>query len=339
MSKLFSSISIRDLTIKNRIVMPAMCMNMADNYGNAKDFHVIHYATRAIGGVGLIIVEATAVEPSGRITSCDLGIWDDSQIDGLKRITRSIKKYGASCGIQLAHAGRKCEADEDTIYAPSAIAFSSDYKTPVEMTDNDMTRVINSFKNATYRAKICGFDFIEIHGAHGYLINQFLSPLTNKRVDEFNGSIEARAKFLILIINAIRNLWDGPLGLRISADEFQDEGNRAEDLVKVVKLAKEAGVDIIDVSTGGVVNVVPNAFPGYQIKYAEYIKEYADIPVMAGGLLTEVMHIEEILSNNRADMVYIGRELLRNPNFPQHAAYKLNDNIEWHKSYERARFR
>lgn len=340
MSKLFSPFSIKNLNIKNRIVMAPMCMDMADNLGNAKDFHVIHYATRAIGGVGLIIVEATAVESSGRITSFDLGIWNDSQIDGLKRITKSIKRYGAAAGIQLGHAGRKCQAvDEKVIFAPSSIAFDDTYKIPMEMTDSHMTRIINSFKNATYRAKICGFDFIEIHAAHGYLINQFLSPLTNQRNDEFNGSIENRAKFLLLIIKAIRNLWDGPLSVRISAEDFVEEGNHPEDLVQVSRLAKEAGADIINVSSGGVVNASPNVFPGYQLKYAEYIKHEANIPVMAGGLLTESLHMEEIISNNRADMIYLGRELLRNPYFPQYAAKKLDENIDWHIAYERARIK
>ncbi len=338
MSKLFSPFSIRNVSFKNRIVMAPMCMDMADSAGNAKDFHVIHYATRAIGGVGLIIIEATAVESCGRISSFDLGIWDDYQIDGLKRITKSIKRFGAASGIQIAHAGRKCQAaEENLIYAPSAIAFDDTYRTPIEMTSDDMTRVINSFSNATYRAKMCGFDFIEIHAAHGYLINQFLSPITNKRNDEFDGSIENRAKLLLLIIQAVRNLWDGPLGIRISAEDFMEEGNHPEDLAKVCVLAKDAGVDIVNVSSGGIVSVTPKSYPGYQLKYAEYIKQKANIPVMAGGLLTESLHMEEILSNDRADMVYLGRELLRNPYFPQYAANKLGENIDWHIAYERGR--
>ncbi|MCL2322580.1 MAG: NADPH dehydrogenase NamA [Oscillospiraceae bacterium] len=340
MSKLFSPYSIKNLTLKNRIVMAPMCMNMADKLGNAKDFHVIHYATRAIGGVGLIITEATAVESCGRITSFDLGIWNDYQIDGLKRITKSIKRYGSVAGIQLAHAGRKCEAAEESqIFAPSPIAYDDTYRIPVEMTDSDMNRIITSFSNATYRAKICGFDFIEIHAAHGYLINQFLSPLTNKRNDEFNGPIENRAKFLILIIKAVRDLWDGPLGIRISAEDFLEEGNHPDDLAVVCKLAKENGVDIINVSSGGVVSISPKVYPGYQLKYAELIKKEANVPVIAGGLLTEVLHMEEILSNDRADLIFLGRELLRNPYFPQYAANKLGENIDWHIAYERGRIR
>ena len=288
--------------------MAPMCMNMADGLGNADDFHVIHYATRAIGGVGLIIVEATAVESCGRITPFDLGIWDDFHIDGLKRIAKSIKNYGGAAGIQLAHSGKKYQIGE--------------------MTDEDMERVIDSFGNAAYRAKIIDFDFIEIHAAHGYLIHQFLSPLTNKRNDEFNGSVENRSKFLLLIIKTIRNLWDGPLCIRISADDFAFEGNAPDDLVKVLILAKEAGVDIVDVSSAG-----------YQLKYAEYIKHRANIPVIAGGLLTESFHMEEIISNNKADMIFIGRELLRNPYFPQYAASKFGENIDWHPAYERAKIK
>jgi len=339
MSKLFSSLKIKDMEIRNRIVMPPMCMYSSDNSGKANSWHFVHYTTRAIGGVGLIIIEATAVEPRGRLSDNDLGLWDDSHIEGLSNIVKEVKKYGAKIGIQINHAGRKCGANEEVIIAPSAIAFDETYKTPVEMTKDDIKSTVNLFKNAAYRAYKAGFDMIEIHGAHGYLINQFLSPLTNKRTDEYGGSKENRARFLKEVIRAVREVWpeEKPLGVRVSAEDYVEEGNHDTDLADIINMVKSEGIDLVNVSSGAVVPVNMKVYPGYQVKFAETIKKMTGLPVIAGGLITEAVMAEEILQNERADMVYMGRELLRNPYFPLHAAKEVRDDFAWPKQYERAK--
>lgn len=207
MSKLFSNFKLKNLEFKNRIVMAPMCMYTAKEDGIATEWHKIHYATRALGGVGLIIQEATGVESRGRISDKDLGIWNDSQIEGLKKIVDTCKSLGAVMGIQLGHAGRKCEINNLEIIGPSAEAFSSEYKVPKEMSKEDINEVINAFKSAAKRCIEIGYDIIEIHGAHGYLINQFLSPLTNKRTDEYGGNLENRARFLKEVVKAVREVW------------------------------------------------------------------------------------------------------------------------------------
>lgn len=339
MSKLFSNFKIKDMKLKNRVVMAPMCMDSADSYGNSNDWHFIHYVTRAIGGTGLIILEATAVESRGRITDKDLGIWSDSHIDGLKKIVDSSHKYGAKVGIQLAHAGRKCEVLSENIIAPSSIAYNEKYQTPTEMEINDINEVIKSFTEATVRSKEAGFDVIELHGAHGYLIDQFLSPVTNKRTDEYGGSFENRARFLKEIIEEVRTVWpeSKPLIVRISAEEYLDTGNNPEDLAKLINTVKEYGVDIVDVSSGGVAPAKIKTYPGYQIKYAETIKNLTNLPVIGGGLVTNPEMAEEILQNNRSDLVYLGRELLRNPYWPLQASKQLQDDVKWPIQYERSK--
>ncbi|MFA9423435.1 MAG: NADPH dehydrogenase NamA [Sedimentibacter sp.] len=341
MSKLFASFILKDLEIKNRIVMAPMCMYSADNDGKAKEWHLLHYASRAVGGVGLIIQEATAVESRGRISDNDLGIWDDSQIEMLKKIVSTVKNNGAHMGIQLGHAGRKCEAENERIIAPSAIAFSDEYRLPNEMKKEEIQQVIQAFKDATKRCIEIGYDVIEIHGAHGYLINQFLSPVTNKRTDEYGGSLENRVRFLKEVIHAVRQVWpmEKPLMLRVTAEDYVDEGNHPEDLAEIINLVKEEGVDLIDVSSGGVVSVPPKAYHGYQVKFAEVIKEYTSLPVVAGGLIIEPHMAEEILQNKRADMVFLGRALLRNPYWPLEADFQLSNEAVWPRQYERGRLR
>ncbi|HHZ01960.1 MAG TPA: NADPH dehydrogenase NamA [Tissierellia bacterium] len=341
MSKLFTSFKIKDLNIKNRIVMAPMCMYSADKSGNSNDWHFVHYTSRAVGGVGLILQEATAVEPRGRISSNDLGLWDDNHIEGLKKIVDSVKKHGASMGVQLAHAGRKCEAENEQIIAPSSIAYSEEYRLPKEMTREDIKTVVKAFKDAAKRCIEVGYDIIEIHGAHGYLINEFLSPVTNKRTDEYGGSAENRARFLKEVLRGVREVWteDKPLILRVTAEDYVEEGNHPEDLAELINLVKEDGVDIINVSSGGLVNIVPKAFQGYQVKFAEVIKERTGLPVIAGGLIIDPHMAEEILQNKRADLVYLGRELLRNPNWPLLAAHELKDEVPWPSQYERAKLR
>lgn len=339
MSKLFSEIKIRDMKLRNRIVMPPMCMYSSDNNGKANSWHFIHYATRAIGGAGLIIVEATAVESRGRISDRDLGIWDDSQVEGLKKIVEETKKYGAKIGIQLGHAGRKCEAEGENIIGPSPIAYDKRYRVPNEMTKDDINEVICAFRNGAKRAQMAGFDTIEIHGAHGYLINEFLSPLSNKRNDEYGGNIENRTRFLKEIIKSVREVWPGekPIILRVSAEDYIKEGNHDIDTAEIINLVKEYGIDMINVSSGAVTPANINVYPGYQIKYAETIKRNTGLCTMAGGLITEAKMAEEIIQNERADLVFIGRELLRNPYWPLYAAKELEDDVDWPYQYERSK--
>lgn len=341
MSKLFSSFKLKNLEIKNRIVMSPMCMYSAEDDGKAKEWHLLHYASRAIGGVGLITQEATAVESRGRISSKDLGLWDDSQIEGLKKIVSVCKSYGAFMGVQLNHAGRKCEAENERIIAPSPIAFSDEYSVPNEMTKEEINTVVLAFKNAAKRCLEIGYDTIEIHGAHGYLINEFLSPVTNNRSDEYGGTVENRARFLKEVVHAVREVWpmEKPLILRVSAEDYVEEGNHPQDLAELINLVKNEGIDLINVSSGGVVSIAPKAYQGYQVKFAEVIKENTGLPVIAGGLIIEPHMAEEILQNNRADMIFLGRALLRNPYWSLQADFELSNDVEWPKQYERGRLR
>ncbi len=335
MAKLFEPYTIRQVEFKNRIVMAPMCMYSSHNEdGMIEDWHKTHYATRAVGQVGLIIVEATAVQPQGRISAQDLGIWNDDQIDGLADTVRLMKQHGAKTGIQLAHAGRKATVDGD-ISAPSAIAFNEHYKTPVEMTLADIKETIQAFKDGAIRAKKAGFDVIELHGAHGYLINEFLSPLTNKRTDDYGGSAENRYRMLSEIIDGVRSIWEGPLFVRISADDYTEGGMTAELYVEMVNWMKAQGVDFIDVSSGAVVPAAIDTYPGYQVPLSETIKTNAEIPTGAVGLITTGIQAEEILKNNRADMILLARELLRNPYWPYTAAKELGVEIKAPKQYER----
>lgn len=339
MTKLFTGITVKDMNLKNRIVMAPMCMYSSDDGGHVNEWHHIHYATRAIGGVGLIILEATAVEKRGRITDRDLGIWDDSHIVGLSKIVDECKKHGAKVGIQLNHAGRKSETDPDKIIAPSPIPFSNEYPTPNEMSERNIADVILAFKKGAERAYKAGFDAIEIHGAHGYLINQFLSPLTNNRKDEYGGSLKNRARFLRNIIQGVRTVWpqDKPLIVRVSAEEYVEDGNHPEDLVDILNLVKDERIDVINVSSGAVVPAKIKPYPGYQINFANIIKKGVNLPVIGGGLIREAEMAEEIISNGRADMIFLGRELLRNPYWPLEAAKKLDYNIDWPTPYERGK--
>jgi NADPH2 dehydrogenase len=339
MSKLFSPIKVRELEMKNRIVMAPMCMYSAKEDGEVTTFHKLHYATRAVGGVGLILTEAVAVEKRGRISCQDLGIWNDKQIDGLRELVELCKENDARIGIQLAHAGRKCGAEDEQPIAPSAIGFSNEYKTPIEMSQQDINEVIKAFQAAAERADKAGFDIIELHGAHGYLINQFLSRLTNKRSDEYGGSVENRARFLKEIVVSVREVWpkEKPLMIRFSAEEFEDKGNHPDDTAKIINLIKEDGVDLINVSAGGVVPNRPSVYPGYQLEYANEVNYKTGLPVVGGGLIKSPLMCEEIIQNNRADMVYLGRELLRNPYWALTAAKELGDDLKWPEQYERAK--
>jgi len=339
MSNLFSPISFRNLSLKNRIVMAPMCQYSADEEGYVQDWHITHYAIRAVGGVGLIIIEATAVEPRGRISPRDLGIWEDGHIDGLKSIVDQCKQYGSMVGIQLAHVGRKGGVATETCVAPSAIAFSKDYPVPHELSRDEIKNIVEAFKQAARRSLEAGFDVIEIHGAHGYLINEFLSPLANQRKDEYGGSPENRVRFLKEILEAVRVVWSAerPLILRVSAEDYDDAGNHPEDVAELINLVKDYGIDIVNVSSGAVVPATITTYPGYQITFSETIKRLTNLPTIAGGLVTSPMMAEEIVSNDRGDLVYLGRELLRNPYWTLQAAKELGAEIEWPQQYERAK--
>ncbi|WP_040287245.1 NADPH dehydrogenase NamA [Sporosarcina koreensis] len=335
MTKLFESYTIRNLTLKNRIAMAPMCMySCMDEDGIAGDWHRVHYASRAVGQAGLIILEATAVQPQGRISPQDLGIWSDGHVEGLSQVTSLIRQHGAAAGIQLAHAGRKSEVD-GPIQAPSAIAFSEDYKTPVEMSTEDIRETVEAFTAAARRAGSAGFDLLELHGAHGYLINEFLSPLVNHRNDKYGGSAENRYRFLREIIDGVRSVWQGPLFVRISAEDYADGGMTADQYVQMAEWMKEQGVDLIDVSSGAVVPAKIRPYPGYQVPFSETIRTGADIPTGAVGLITSGLQAEEILQNGRADLILIGREMLRDAYWPYQAARELHTEIEPPVQYSR----
>ncbi len=334
-SKLFSTYTIKDVTFKNRIVMAPMCMYSShEQDGHIQDWHRTHYLSRAVGQVGLIILEATAVTPQGRISPYDLGIWSDEHIQGLKELSDGMKAYGAKTGIQIAHAGRKAEL-EGEILAPSSIPFNDKMKTPKEMTVEDIQETVEAFKQAARRSKEAGFDVIEIHAAHGYLINEFLSPLSNQRTDEYGGSIENRYRFLQEVIKAVKEVWVGVLFVRVSATDWAENGLQVEDYVTMAKWMKAQGVDLIDVSSGAVVPARIPTFPGYQVPFADQIKQEAHIPTGAVGLITNSLHAEEILQNERADLVLLARELLRDPYWPRTAAKELGVELESPVQYSR----
>jgi NADPH2 dehydrogenase len=335
-AKLFSPYQIKNVTLKNRIVMSPMCMYSSHQHdGNVQNWHLTHYVSRAVGGVGLVMVEATAVTAQGRISNGDLGIWDDDHVSGLSNLVSMIKEQGAATAIQIAHAGRKAMVDGEII-APSAIAFNEKMRTPKEMSIEEITETIQAYQAGARRAKDAGFDIIELHGAHGYLINEFLSPLTNKRNDQYGGNMENRYQFLREIIEAVKEVWDGPLFVRVSANDYHPEGLSAEDYVTYANWMKEQGVDLIDISSGAVVPAPINAYPGYQVGFSETIKHGADIPTGAVGLITTGNQAEEILQNNRGDLIFLARELLRDPYWPRTAANQLNVSIEPPKQYDRA---
>lgn len=324
---LFEPYTIKDVTFKNRIVMAPMCMYSSHNQdGKVENWHLTHYTSRAVGQVGLIVVEATSVTPQGRISAQDLGIWEDSQIEGLHTLTSMMKEYGTVPGIQLAHAGRKAGIDGEII-APASTPFKEGDKEPKAMTKEEIVETIEAFRQGAIRAKKAGFEVIEIHAAHGYLINEFLSPAVNTRTDEYGGSKENQYRFLHEIISAIKTVWDGPLFVRISASDYSENGYTAEDYVQYAQWMKEDGIDLVDISSGGVLPVSVPSYPGYQVPFSETIKHGADMATGAVGLITTGIQAEEILQNNRADLIFLGRELLRDPYWPKNAAKELRYEI------------
>lgn len=352
MSKLFSPLSIKNVTLKNRIVMSPMCQYSATD-GFSNDWHMTHLGSRAVGGAGLIIVEATAIVPEGRITPGDLGLWNDDQIEGLSRIVRFIHQHGAHAGIQLAHAGRKASCAVPwhggrqlgtdnggwTTVAPSAIPFMPGERTPEALTGEGIGKVISGFRSAALRARSAGFDVIEIHGAHGYLLHEFLSPLSNHREDEYGGSFENRAGLLLQVMDAIRSEWPSgyPLFVRISATDWTEGGWTPDDSLKLAYMLKEKSADLIDCSSGGNVHDARIPFgPGYQVPFSEIVRK-SGILTGSVGLITSASQAEAILQEDKADLVLFGRELLRNPYFPLQAAKQLDSEISWPVQYLRAK--
>lgn len=353
MSKLFSPLSIKDITFRNRIAVSPMCQYSADD-GFASDFHLVHLGSRALGGAGLIIQEATAVSPEGRITPGDLGLWDDRHIEKLQGIVKFIHEYGAIAGIQLAHAGRKAscakpwdggkqlsqnEGGWKTV-APSSIPFNPEEDSPMALNEDGIKKVVADFKAAARRVSQAGYKLIEIHGAHGYLIHQFLSPLSNHRTDAYGGSFENRIRLLLEIVEAIQSVWPQtlPLFVRLSATDYVEGGWNVDETVQLATILKKNGVDLIDSSSGGMVPYAKIPFgPGYQVAFAERIKRETGIMTGAVGLITDAHQAEEILAKDQADMILIARTSLRDPNFALHAAQELGDEIGWPLQYLRAK--
>ncbi|HZL09984.1 MAG TPA: NADPH dehydrogenase NamA [Prolixibacteraceae bacterium] len=353
MSKLLSPITIKDITFKNRITISPMCQYSAMD-GFANDWHLVHLGSRAVGGASLIIQEATAVSAEGRITPSDLGLYKDEHIEKLQSITTFIHQQGGVAGIQLAHAGRKASCASPwkggaklnekeggwTIFSPSAIAFNPKDDAPQALDEDGIKKVIADFKAAAKRAVKAGYKLIEIHAAHGYLIHQFLSPLSNQREDSYGGSFENRVRLLVEIVKAVQTVWPQnlPLFVRISATDWEAGGWDIDEAIKLSSILKLEGVDLIDCSSGGLVPYakIPLA-PGYQVTFAERIKKETGSLTGAVGLITEAKQAEEILAKGAADLILMARESLREPYFTLHAARTLGDDVEWPLQYQRAK--
>jgi 2,4-dienoyl-CoA reductase-like NADH-dependent reductase (Old Yellow Enzyme family) len=350
---LFSPLTIKDITFNNRIAISPMCQYSATD-GLANDWHLVQLGSRAVGGAALIMQEATAVSPEGRITSGDLGLYHDNHLGMLQRIASFINQQGSVAGIQLAHAGRKAScarpwnggrqiAEKDggwTTVAPSSIGFYSEDVAPKELNYDGINKVINDFKGAALRAVKAGYKLLEIHAAHGYLIHQYLSPLSNHRTDNYGGSFENRTRLLLEIVKAVQKVWplNLPLFVRISATDWAENGWFIDEAVQLSSILKLNGVDLIDCSSGGLVpdaKITPG--PGFQVPFARRIKKEAKILTGAVGLITEVRQAENILNNEEADIILMGRESLRNPYFSLQAAPVLGDDINWPLQYIRAK--
>jgi len=352
MAHLFSPLQIKNIEFKNRIVVSPMCEYSAED-GFANNWHLVHLGSRAVGGAGLIITEATAVSPEGRISYADLGIYKDEHIEKLKEITDFIHQHGSVAGIQLAHAGRKAshevpwkgnaqllpdDANGWQTYGPSAIAFSEGQLPPVELDKTGIEKVKADFKAAALRALQAGFKVIELHAAHGYLLHQFYSPLSNHRTDEYGGSFENRIRFTLEIIEAVQQVWpaENPLFVRLSASDWTEGGWTIEDSIQLAHILKDKGVDLIDTSSGGNVLARIPLKPGYQVHFSEAIRK-TGILTGAVGLITTPTQADEVIQTGEADMVFLARELLRDPYFPLRAAHVLGQNVKWPEQYERAK--
>jgi 2,4-dienoyl-CoA reductase-like NADH-dependent reductase (Old Yellow Enzyme family) len=349
---LFSPFQLRSVSFPNRIGVSPMC-EYSSHDGFAADWHLVHLGARAQGGAGLVILEASAVTPEGRISSADLGIWKDEHIPNLQRIAAFIHSQGARAGIQLAHAGRKGSMSAPFTgerllqpseggwqpVAPSALAFSPAYAVPQALDQPGIDAVVEAFRLAAHRAFKAGFDLVEIHAAHGYLLHQFLSPLANKRADAYGGSFENRTRLALQVVDAVRAAWPAhlPVLVRISATDWAQGGWNVDESVQLARLFREHGVDLVDCSSGG---MVPNAQiplgPGYQVEFAARIRSEAGIPTAAVGLITDPTQANAIVAQGQADLVLLAREMLRDPYWPLHAAAALGDAVSWPPQYLRA---
>jgi 2,4-dienoyl-CoA reductase-like NADH-dependent reductase (Old Yellow Enzyme family) len=351
--QLFTPLAFRGLELPNRIVVSPMCQYSSDQ-GLPTDWHLVHLGSRAVGGAGLVLVEATAVSPEGRISPEDSGIWSDQHADAFRRITTFVHAQGTRVGVQLAHAGRKASTAApwrgggavDPAHggwqpiAPSAIRFSESMPIPREIARAEIPTLVKQFVDATRRAEAAGFDAIELHMAHGYLCHEFLSPIANRRTDEYGGSLEARMRFPLEVARAVREAWpaDRPLLVRISGTDWIQGGWDLDQSVVFARALKTIGIDLIDCSSGG---IAPGATipvgPGYQVPLAARVREEAEIATGAVGLITEPAQAEQIVATGQADVVILARELLRNPYWPLHAARVLGADVKWPDQYLRAK--
>lgn len=353
MSKLFTPLTLKDITLHNRIVVSPMCQYSCVD-GFATDWHLVHLGSRAVGGAALIIQEATAVSPEGRISADDLGIWKDEHLEKLTAINAFIRQQRAVPGIQLAHAGRKASTLSSwkggkqipqanggwQTFAPSAIPFRDTDEAPLALDKTGIEKVIYDFAAAARRALQAGYQVLELHGAHGYLLHQFLSPLSNHRTDEYGGSFENRIRLLLQVLEAVQSVWpvNLPIFVRLSATDWAEGGWNEDDSVRLATILKTRGVDLIDCSTGGLVmGVKIPVGPGYQVRFAEKIRKEAGIPTGAVGMITTARQAEEIIAHGQADLILMARQSLRDPYFPLHAAQELGAEIHWPDQYLRAK--
>jgi len=352
MTHLFEPLTLRGVTLRNRIGISPMCQySSVDGFPN--DWHLAHLGARAAGGAGLVLTEATAVEARGRISPEDAGIWSDDHIEPWARIARFIKSQGAVPGMQLAHAGRKAStaapwnggngiADVDGGWepvAPSAVAFNPDYRLPHALTTGEIKDIQRAFADAAVRATSAGFEWIELHAAHGYLAHSFLSPLANQRTDDYGGSFDNRVRFLIETAREVRRVLPAstPLTVRISTSDWAENAWDIDQSVELAKRLKSEGVDLIDCSSGGIAPGIKIPIgPGYQVPFAELIRERAAIATAAVGLITDAQQANAIVESGQADLILIARQSLRDPNWPIHVAQELGHTIEPPKQYERA---
>ncbi|MEK7859093.1 MAG: NADH:flavin oxidoreductase/NADH oxidase [Elusimicrobiota bacterium] len=348
MSRLFSPLKLRGVEFKNRVFVSPMCQYSAED-GLPDDWHLVHLGSRAVGGAGLVMAEATAVCPEGRISPGDAGLWSDRHASAFQRITRFLKEQGSVPAVQLAHAGRKASTPRPwddgveaswTPLAPSAIRFDEGYPMPREMTLEDINQAVAQFAGAASLAHQAGFEVIELHFAHGYLASSFLSPLTNQRGDAYGGSRENRMRFPLEAAAAARKAWpqELPLFVRISATDWAEGGWSLDDSIALCRRLKDLGVDLIDCSSGGVIHGVKvPAAPDFQVPFAAAIRKEAGLATGAVGLITQAEQAEKIVAEGRADAVFLARELLRDPYWPLHAAKKLGVDVPWPKQYLRAK--
>lgn len=351
---LFTPLALRSLTLRNRIGVSPMCQySSVDGFANA--WHLVHLGGLAAGGAGLVISEATAVVPEGRISPQDLGIWSDAHVPMLREITAFVRAQGAVIGVQLAHAGRKASTHRPwdghgtvapahggwtNVMAPSAIAYSPQYPEPTALDAAGIANVIGAFRDAAKRALEAGFQVIELHAAHGYLLHSFLSPLTNHRTDQYGGDFECRIRMLCEVVTAVRDVWPDtlPLFVRLSATDWADGGWQLEDSIVLSRRLAQLKVDLIDCSSGGLVThqQIPVA-PLYQLPFATGVRHGAAIATAAVGLITDAAQAERIVADGDADLVLLGRELLRHPRWPLEAAHVLGADVAWPRPYERAK--